>query len=188
MPVQLPPPDTVRGVISHWLAGQRHRLVSPVLEIGSRRDSDWAWWADLRGQVGEGLEWTGVDMQAGYGVDVVCNAEEMHWADHSFSTVVCCEVLEHAKYPRTLLRECHRVLARDGSILVSVPFSFPVHNYPEDYWRFTPRGLELILERAGFDEIETSTGGDFQVALQDHDARASKLVNHQHVFAVGVKR
>jgi SAM-dependent methyltransferase len=159
-----------------------------VLEIGARREVEGAWWADIRGQLGDGLEWTGLDMQPGFGVDVVCNAEEMHWPDHSFSTVVCCEVLEHAKHPRTLLRECRRVLARDGCILVSVPFSFPVHNYPEDYWRFTPRGLELMLETAGFDEVETFTGGDHFLDFRDHDHRISRRVNHRHVFGVGVKR
>ena len=43
-------------------------------------------------------------------------------------------------------------------MVVSTPFLIRVHELPlygmKDYWRFTPRGLRVLLERAGL-EVET---------------------------------
>jgi hypothetical protein len=43
--------------------------------------------------------------------------------------------------------------APGGHVIVSTPFLIRVHELPmygmNDYWRFTPRGLRTLLERAG---------------------------------------
>ena len=33
-----------------------------------------------------------------------------------------------------------------GMLLLSVPFAFPIHEHPYDYWRFTEQGLRVLLE------------------------------------------
>jgi SAM-dependent methyltransferase len=45
------------------------------------------------------------------------------------------------------MREIVRVLRPDGALLLSCPFYFHIHNYPRDYWRFTPESLEVLLEK-----------------------------------------
>lgn len=47
--------------------------------------------------------------------------EEMPFADASFATVVCTEVLEHVPYPSRALSEIRRVLKPGGLLLGSVP-------------------------------------------------------------------
>jgi len=42
--------------------------------------------------------------------------------------------------------EVRRVLRPDGVFVVACPFFFRIHNYPHDYWRFTPAAFESLLE------------------------------------------
>ena len=38
-----------------------------------------------------------------------------------------------------------RLLKPGGHLVLSVPFLYPVHESPHDYWRLTPHGLESSL-------------------------------------------
>jgi hypothetical protein len=40
----------------------------------------------------------------------------------------------------------HRVLRPDGALVMSTPFHFRIHQFPHDYWRFTPAAYETLLE------------------------------------------
>lgn len=52
---------------------------------------------------------------------VLGDIEAMPFADESFSTIVCTEVLEHVPYPATALEEMRRVLKPGGVLIGSVP-------------------------------------------------------------------
>jgi SAM-dependent methyltransferase len=54
-------------------------------------------------------------------VAVEGDIEDMPFADGTFATVVCTEVLEHVPYPETALSEIHRVLRPGGMLVGSVP-------------------------------------------------------------------
>ena len=38
-----------------------------------------------------------------------------------------------------------KLLVKNGIILISVPFSWRIHGYPFDYWRFTPDGIKALF-------------------------------------------
>lgn len=82
----------------------------------------------------------GTDMQAGPGVDVVVNNDDLRdkFQYQSFDTVICCEVLEHDSYfGDTLFSMKQHLLKPGGHLIISTPtFGFPLHRYPKDYWRF----------------------------------------------------
>lgn len=70
-----------------------------------------------------------------------------------FDVVICEQVLEHVVDPWTAAANLRGLAAPGGHVIVSTPFLIKVHEIAlflmDDYWRFTPRGLRVILEHAG---------------------------------------
>lgn len=66
-----------------------------------------------------------------------------------YDVVICEQVLEHVIDPDAAVRNLRRLARPGGQILVSTPFLIRLHGSPNDYWRFTPLGLQTLLERQG---------------------------------------
>ncbi|MBI5837838.1 MAG: methyltransferase domain-containing protein [Candidatus Eisenbacteria bacterium] len=81
--------------------------------------------------------------------------EALPFRDAAFDTAVLAEVLEHVPAVEPVLAEARRVLRPGGGLLVTAPFVFYEHEAPHDYRRFSRRGLEVALEAAGFDVLDT---------------------------------
>ena len=120
-------------------------LPGPILEIGSYQVAGQEEIADLRGMFA-GKAYKGVDMRPGPGVDCVANVETLPQTSASVGSVLALNTFEHVAYFWRGFDEIHRVLRRDGVLVVSCPFHFRIHSYPNDYWRFTPEALLLLLE------------------------------------------
>lgn len=82
--------------------------------------------------------------------DVQGDAGELPFRSASADLVLCTEVIEHVTDPVRVLFEAHRVLQPGGSLILSAPFTWHLHDEPHDYWRFTEFGLRILIERAGF--------------------------------------
>jgi len=85
-----------------------------------------------------------VDLVALPGVDVVANAEALPFRTATFQRVECDGVIEHVERPGLVMSQIVRVLAPGGFAHVIVPFCHPFHEYPRDFRRFTPDGLEQL--------------------------------------------
>jgi SAM-dependent methyltransferase len=79
------------------------------------------------------------------------DVEDLKFPDASFHAAVCWSVLEHVRQPQKAISELQRVLEPGGLIWIQVPFLFPYHESPDDYWRTTPAGLRLWM--ADFEEV-----------------------------------
>jgi SAM-dependent methyltransferase len=101
----------------------------------------------------EGMEYVGSDMREGPGVDRVLDLHDIDLPDASAACVICLDTLEHVEYPRKALAELYRILRSDGIAIISSVFEFPIHNYPNDYWRFTPEGFRSLLREFQHNEI-----------------------------------
>lgn len=70
-----------------------------------------------------------------------------------FDVVICEQVIEHVVDPYKAAENLRGLCSPGGHVIVSTPFLIRVHELPAfamgDYWRFTPRGLRTLLERAG---------------------------------------
>jgi SAM-dependent methyltransferase len=91
--------------------------------------------------------------------DVICFGEALPFKPSCFDTVLCTEVLEHTKKPFQVINEVTRVLKPGGTLILSVPFIYPLHEAPNDYWRFTPHGLEIICNSLGLTPIYIRSKG-----------------------------
>jgi len=63
--------------------------------------------------------------------------------------VICEQVLEHVADPLTAVATLRSLCRAGGLVVVSTPFMLKIHSAPEDNWRFTPTGLQRLLECGG---------------------------------------
>lgn len=117
----------------------------PIVEVGSYQVHGQEAIADLRQLVAD-KSYLGVDVRSGPGVDLVADVEDLPLHDASVGTVIALSTFEHVPRFWRGFAELQRVLRPDGVLFVSCPFYFHIHNYPGDYWRFTPQALDLLLE------------------------------------------
>jgi SAM-dependent methyltransferase len=137
--------------MNHFLQGvaravaETFDLPGPIVEVGSYQVEGQEAIADLRGLF-PGKPYVGLDRRPGPGVDMLADVEHLPQADASVGTVIAMNTFEHVARFWRGFEEIRRVLRPDGALLVSCPFHFRIHDYPADYWRFTPAALELMLE------------------------------------------
>ena len=132
--------------IQQWVKKVRYDFIkSPgkVLEIGS---------LDINGSVREffsdAIEYIGIDMMGGKGVDKVIQAHDIlkMWGEEAFNTVLCLEMLEHDNAFWVTLENIRKVLKKGGFLIVTTPtFGFPLHRYPKDYFRFGEDAYKEII-------------------------------------------
>jgi len=106
-----------------------------------------------------GKQYIGCDMRKGPGVDLVLNLHDIDLPDNTAGTLLCFDTLEHVEYPWKAIEEIHRILRPGGVAIISSLMNFPIHNYPHDYWRFTPEGFKSLLKIFNR-SIVTCTGED----------------------------
>lgn len=97
-----------------------------------------------------------VDMRPGPNVDHVCNAHHLCdlFEEGQFDAVVCCEMLEHDDEFWTSMRQMARVLKPGGRmILTTRGIGFPLHEHPDDLWRFTESAGRKLAEMAGLHDV-----------------------------------
>jgi SAM-dependent methyltransferase len=99
-----------------------------------------------------GPNWVSVDKyDTRAAIDRHDDVEDLKFPDASFHAAVCWSVLEHVPQPQKAISELYRVLEPGGLIWIQVPFLFPYHESPRDYWRVSADGLRLWM--AGFEEV-----------------------------------
>ncbi|MBM3993097.1 MAG: class I SAM-dependent methyltransferase [Planctomycetes bacterium] len=138
--------------MNHFIHGVVRSLVEtfplpePILEIGAYQVAGQESIGNLR-TFFPGKQYLGIDMRPGPGVDCVANVEALPQASASVGTVLALNTFEHVKCFWRGLDEVYRVLRPDGVLMMSTPFHFRIHEFPHDYWRFTPAAYEALLER-----------------------------------------
>ncbi|MBX9906622.1 class I SAM-dependent methyltransferase [Patescibacteria group bacterium] len=113
-----------------------HASEKKTLDVGSRKGRHAKYFPNV----------TSIDVSPNADPDIVADAHAIPFPDNHFEIVICREVLEHVKDPARVLSEMHRVLVPGGTLLLSTRFLFPIHEAPEDRWRFTNYNLRELLE------------------------------------------
>ena len=121
------------------------------------------------------------DARPGPEVDIVGDAHNLPFPDGKFDNILCTEVLEHLHSPEVAISEMKRVLKTGGKLILTTRFVFPLHDVPEDYYRYTKYGLEYLFRDWQIVELreELSTGETIAALLQrimyQSDIRGGKL-------------
>jgi SAM-dependent methyltransferase len=103
--------------------------------------------------------------------DYYYDGTRLPFADASFDSIVCNQVLEHVFPSQRLLGEIRRVLKTKGAVLLTVPFVWDEHEQPADYVRYTSFGLRALLDTEGFDiVVQRKSLTDIRVVFQPINA------------------
>jgi SAM-dependent methyltransferase len=120
-------------------------ISEPIYEFGALQVQLQEGFADLR-PFFPGRKYIGADTQEGLGVDAILNLHDIELPSESVGTVLIMDTLEHVEFPRKAIEEVHRILTAEGILLISSVMYFPIHGYPQDYWRFTPEAFKSLLK------------------------------------------
>jgi hypothetical protein len=105
-----------------------------VLEVGSASVND-----SLREYVPQSLDWVGVDLEEGPGVDLVLSDPyELPFPSKSFDVSIATSVFEHNEMFWLTFLELVRVVSDNGLIYLCSPSNGHIHRYPVDCYRFYP--------------------------------------------------
>ena len=106
---------------------------------------------------------TAFDADPGRKPDIVGDICDHDFNGKRFDAVVISEVLEHVAAPDRCLAAIRAALKPGGRLILTVPFCLPIHDRPQDYFRFTRHGLELLLR--DFDTVEVRERNSYFEAL-----------------------
>lgn len=120
-------------------------IVEPIYEFGSLQVPGQEGFADLR-PFFPGKVYVGADMREGTGVDVILDLHNIDLPSESVGSVLILDTLEHVEYVRKAMDEIYRILKPNGIVIMSSVMLFPIHDYPYDYWRFTPEAFNSLLK------------------------------------------
>jgi SAM-dependent methyltransferase len=131
------------------------KVSGPILEIGSKDYGNTSSFRDFY----HDSEYIGIDMEAGKSVDYVLDLTQGIGElprDH-FALVVCCSVLEHVRKPWVMAENISSVIRPGGTVYMSVPWVWRYHAYPDDYYRFSWKGIMELFPDFDWQHIYYST-------------------------------
>lgn len=146
----------------------------PIVEIGSFRVPGQEQLANMR-TIFTGKQFIGCDMRPGLGVDKIENGECLSFTDSSIGTVLILETLEHVQNFFKVLDETYRILKIDGIVIMSSVMNSNIHDYPSDYWRFTPAAFQLLLDKFSIKIVGYHGSSDFPHSIFGIGIKCSNL-------------
>lgn len=124
-----------------------------LVEIGSRDRC-----GIVRDDISEGKDYIGVDVLPGTNVNLVADAHRLsqYFAPGSVDAVFSLNTFEHLAMPLQVILEINKILRPGGLIYLDAPQTIGLHEMPWDFFRFSDRAWESLLNKAtGFEVIKT---------------------------------
>src|SRR5215207_1692103 len=88
-----------------------------------------------------GFRITSFDIDEEYAPDILGDICAHDFGGRTFDVIVLSEVLEHVHSPHLAIANIRAALREGGRLILTVPFLFPIHERPHDYYRYTRYGL-----------------------------------------------
>ncbi len=119
-------------------------IKEPIYEFGSFQVPGQTEFADLRPFFPH-KKYVGTDMREGPGVDLVVDIQNISLPHESVGTVISVDTLEHVEDPRRAMEGIYKIVKPNGLAIITSTMSINIHDYPYDYWRFTPEAFKSLL-------------------------------------------
>ena len=133
-----------------------------TVDIGSEKHTSYEkeWNIELKNLIN-------IDIDIQGNPNILADINNLPFKNHSISNFGCFNVLELVQFPKIAIDEIYRVLNKSGYLVGYVPFLYPIHNQPVDYWRFSNKSLYNILKDGGFENIIIEPLGGRFIVMYD---------------------
>jgi SAM-dependent methyltransferase len=147
------PDDPYHAVFADFIASANERTGYRVLELGARG-------ARVDPRLRGFSEYVGFDIHPGPNVDVVGDVHALsHLVTGRFDAVYAISTFEHLAMPWKAVLEINAVLAEGGLLFVATHQSWPPHELPWDFWRFSTAAFQVLLNaHTGFEILRAESG------------------------------
>ncbi len=114
-------------------------------------------------------EYIGVDhpgtMHSKDKIDVFADVYDMPFDENTFDTAILSQVIEHLENPEKAFKEINRILKPGGTLFISWPFLYPIHEAPRDFYRYTKYGIVHLAAKSDFEIINIESSSGFWITL-----------------------
>lgn len=116
-------------------------------------------------------DWVRVDREEGPDVDRVDDAHTLatfrasepgplgsvhEWYPAEYDAYVACSVWEHLERPWQAMVTAASVVRPGGLVYVQTHQTFPIHGYPEDFYRFSDKAMAVMMRDADLEVLHTA--------------------------------
>ena len=181
-------PDGYHDLTARFFASLRAQGAATggtAVEIGSRSRSGF-----IRRELVAPMACCGVDIVAGENVDVVCDAHNLRSAfgPNLFDAAFSISTFEHLAMPWKAVLELNYVLKPGATALIASHQTFPIHEAPWDFWRFSTNAWQALFNDAtGFRVVETAHGEPAEITARfPHPATAGLETQPAYIGSVAL--
>jgi SAM-dependent methyltransferase len=112
-----------------------------------------------------------ITMEGSYGestrADFFSDSTLLPFKKNNFDTVISTQMLEHVSDPKKVIQEIARILKPEGILILSAPMTWPLHEEPYDFFRYTIHGLRHLLQNEKFEILnEIPRGNNLSTTAQ----------------------
>lgn len=153
--------------IRRYIDGSKDSFKGIVLDVGC---GAMPYKDQIMGPDSKVEKYLGLDLENNYSdrkvvPDLIWDGVTIPLPDQSVDCVLATEVLEHCPNTQLVLREIYRVLKSDGVLVLTIPFLWPLHEVPHDFYRLTPFALHGSLTEVGFTNAKLNMLGGWDASL-----------------------
>lgn len=143
-----------RKMLDQSLSNYSHYFKGRVLDVGGGKK-------DGRFNPQKTDKWVVVDIDKSSNPDIVGSVEKLPLKSQSFDVVKATELFEHVDDFEKGLKECSRVLKKNGYLIISCPFMSPIHLDPSDYQRLTLQKWKNLAKKNNLQLVVIKEQGYF---------------------------
>ncbi len=134
---------------------EKHATSDRIIDVGSGNSSYYRFFPNR----------VSVDIDPERKPDIIGDAHNLPFTYGEVDNILSTDVFEHLKDPVKAVSEMNRVLKKGGKVIFCTRFIFPIHDSPNDFWRFTEYGLRELFKDFDIIELEPETTNFSTIAI-----------------------